>query len=345
MRNLFTWSSSKRLRAGLAAVAAAAVLLLGAGSDARAQTEWDHSKVVGPDECAECHKAETEVWRGTHHFSTFREMPRSKEANDIARRMGLRRIKEGSLCLDCHFTTQQRGREREAIAGISCESCHAPARDWLKVHSEFSGLKEGQESQAQIAARWAASERAGMIRPGNMYAWAKNCFSCHVVPQEELVNRGDHTAGSAFELVSWSQGEIRHNLWYNDGARNEPASRETKRLMFVIGRAVELEIALRAVARATERAQYAVEMAKRADTARRAVAQLGSLLGVSELRQMAQIADDVGLKLNNRGPLERAADQVGRLAQRVAERYDGSRFGAIDRYLPAESQYKGRPAR
>jgi len=344
MRFLFTTNWARPVIGLIGAVAmAAGVLFVGGG--ALAQTDWDHSKIVGPDECAECHKAETEVWRGTHHFSTFREMPRDRDASEIARRMGLRRIKEGSLCLDCHFTTQQRGGERDAIAGISCESCHGPAQGWLKVHSEFSGLKEGQESPAQIAARWAASERAGMIRPGNMYAWAKNCFSCHVVPQEELVNRGGHTAGSDFELVSWSQGEIRHNLWYNDGARNEPASIETKRLMFVVGRAVELEIALRAVARATERDKYAVAMAKRADTARRAVAQLGSLLGLSELRQMAQIADDAGLRLNNRGPLERAASQVGRLAQQLADRYDGSRFSAIDRYLPSEQQYKGRPAR
>ncbi len=329
----------------VAAAAAAAVAFVSVLGPAAAQTAWDHREIVGPDECAECHKAETEVWRGTHHHSTFRSMPRNREANEIARRMGLRRIKEGSLCLDCHFTTTQSGRRRDAIAGISCESCHGPARDWIKVHSEFSGLKEGQESPAQISARWAAAERAGMIRPGDMYAWAKNCFSCHVVPQEDLVNRGGHTAGSAFELVSWSQGEIRHNLWHNKGRRNEQASRETQRLMFVIGRAVELETALRAVGRATQRADYAVAMARRADTARRAVAQLAQLLGIRELTQMAQVAGGASLSLNNGSALNRAAGQVGRLAQQISDRYDGSRFGAIDRYLPSASQYKGRPAR
>ncbi len=312
-----------------------------------AQTGWDHTDIVGPDECAECHKAETEVWRGTHHFATFREMPRRREATEIARNMGLRRIKEGSLCLDCHFTTTQtrRGGPREAISGISCESCHGPAKDWVKVHSEYSGLKEGQETPQQISARWAASERAGMIRPGNMAAWARNCLSCHVVPQEDLVNRGGHPAGSAFELVSWSQGEIRHNVWYNDGRRNEQASVETQRKMFVIGRAVELEVALRAVGRATQRAEYAVEMAKRADTARRAVAQLARILDVGELAAMARAGQTAQLKLNNATALNRAADQVARATDQLADRYDGSSFGAIDRYLPQPAQYKGRPAR
>ena len=37
------------------------------------------------------------------------------------------------------------------------------------------------------------------------------------VPEERLVNVGGHTAGSAFELVSWSQGEVRHNLQKSAG--------------------------------------------------------------------------------------------------------------------------------
>ncbi|MBI1207856.1 MAG: hypothetical protein GC191_11275 [Azospirillum sp.] len=312
---------------------------------AAAQTAWDHAKVVGPTECAECHKAENEVWKGTHHFSTFTQLPRKKSANEIAERMGLRRIKADSLCLDCHFTTVEQGGEREPIAGVSCESCHAPGRDWKKVHSTYSGKKKGQESAQEIAQRWAAAEKAGMIRPKNMYRWAKNCYSCHVVPQEKLVNVGKHEAGSDFELVAWSQGEIRHNLWYNDGKVNEPASQNTKRLMYVVGQAVELETALRAVGKATEKAAYAVTMAKRAQADRASVAKLAGLLRIPELQEISAAGNGAGLKLNNNGELSAAADKIAAATQRLVAKYDGSSFGAIDSVLPPESSYKGRPAR
>ena len=46
----------------------------------------DPAKTVGPNACAECHKQEAEAWKGTHHFKTFREMPRNTDANGIARK-------------------------------------------------------------------------------------------------------------------------------------------------------------------------------------------------------------------------------------------------------------------
>lgn len=334
---------SARIAPGAIAIAwlAAAVLVAAPGASAQ-----DHPQVIGPGKCAECHKAETEVWKGTHHFSTFTELTRRKNANDIAERMGLRRIKAESLCLTCHFTTvPSASGDPEAVAGVSCESCHGPAGKWQPIHSGFSGKKEGQETPAEIATRWEKSEAAGMIRPKNMDAWARNCFGCHVVPQEKLVNVGGHVAGSAFELVAWSQGEVRHNLWHNKGARNEPASQNDKRLMFVIGQAVELETALRAVGKATARANYAVAMAKRAQAGREAVARLSQLLAIDELKQIGAAANAAGLKLNNDAELSAAADKVAALTRRIVENYDGSTFGAIDGVLPAESAYKGTPAR
>lgn len=315
-------------------------------SPASAQSGDGAFKVIGPAKCAECHKTETEVWKGTHHFSTFTELTRKKEANDIAERMGMRRIKSESLCLNCHFTTvEASGGEREAVAGVSCESCHGAASAWQPIHSGFSGKKEGQESQEEIALRWQKAEAAGMIRPKDMYAWASNCFSCHVVPNEKLVNVGGHKAGSPFELVTWSQGEVRHNTWHNKGAANAPASLNDKRLMFVVGRAVELETALRAVGKATQKASYAVAMATRAQAARQAIAALEGYLKIEELAQMGTAANSAGLKLNNDTALSAAADKVGAITRQIVEKYDGSTFGAIDQVLPPDSAYKGTPAR
>src|SRR5690606_8261864 len=184
----------------------------------------DAGKIVGPNACAECHKQEVEAWKASHHFKTFREMPRNTKANEIGKKMGVRRVRTESLCATCHYTVQQKTSGLQPIAGISCESCHGTGQDWVKVHSGYSGKTPLFESKAEAKARWKLSEAKGMIRPRAVYQLAKNCLSCHVVPQEDLVNKGGHPAGSAFELVSWSQGEVRHNTWHSKGKDNVPSS-------------------------------------------------------------------------------------------------------------------------
>ncbi len=185
-----------------------------------------------------------------------------------------------------------------------------------------------------------------MIRPANMYAWAKNCYGCHTVPQEKLVNVGGHPAGSKFELVSWSQGEVRHNVWYNKGKDNPNAAPERRRLMFVVGQAVELETSIRAVGAATEKADYAVAMAKRATKAKKRFAAIGEKLSdVAEIGEINEIAASAKLKLNNGAELGPAADKIGDAAARIAANYDGSTFSAVDGLMPPEDKYKGTPSK
>lgn len=312
---------------------------------AAAQNVVDHTMIVGPDKCGECHKETVALWKKTHHFKTFREMPKRKEAGEIAKKMGLKRIKAGAICLDCHFTTTQTGDKREAIAGISCESCHGPAKGYLKRHSEFSGKKKATESEAERVKRWADSEAAGMIRPKYLYALAKNCFGCHTVPQEKLVNVGGHPAGSAFELVSWSQGEVRHNVWYTEGKSNPEASAERKRMMYIVGLAVELETSLRAVGRATSKATYAVKMAKRSKRAQQRFAKVAALLSEPEIAGIAAAGGSAKLKLKNGPALNAAADKVAAAAKQLVAKYDGSSFGAIDGLIPKADKYKGQPSK
>jgi hypothetical protein len=118
----------------------------------------DPAKTVGPNACGECHKQEVEAWKGTHHFKTFREMPRNTKANEIADKMGVRRIRSDSLCRNCHFTVQQKNDREEPVAGISCESCHGAGKDWIKIHSGFSGKTVFFESSAEEKARWKLSD-------------------------------------------------------------------------------------------------------------------------------------------------------------------------------------------
>ena len=305
----------------------------------------DYRKIIGPNQCAECHKEETEIWKKTHHFKTFKDMPRSKEARAIADKMKIKRIKSESLCLNCHFTTQIKKKKKKPVAGISCESCHSPGKDWYKVHSEFSGKTEKTESRAEEAARWKKADKLGMIRPSSIYKLAKNCYSCHVVPHEELVNVGGHPAGSPFELVSWSQGEVRHNTWYSKG-QNKKASPNRRRILYVVGVAVELETALRAVGSATESEEYAFRMARRADAARKKMKAVAKALAdVPEVARLAEAGYAAGLKLNNKKALNAAADQVAKEALALVAKHDGSQLAALDRMIPGEDKYKGEQAK
>jgi len=302
----------------------------------------DATKIVGPNACAECHKQEAEAWKGTHHFKTFREMPRRKEANDIAEKMGVQRIRSESLCLTCHYTVQDKENKKQPIAGISCESCHSAGEDWIKVHSQYSGKTEKTESKAEAEGRLKLADAKGMIRPSSLYRLAKNCYGCHVVPQEDLVNKGGHPAGSAFELLTWSQGEVRHNTWHSKGKENLPANAARKRMLYLVGLGVELETGLRAVSRATARRVYAFEMAKRVDRARKQLAAVAKALpNVPEIAKMVEFAYSAGLKLNNERFLTTAADGVAKSLASIIEKYDGSTMGGLDSLIPGPDKFKG----
>jgi hypothetical protein len=317
-------------------------LLMTFSLNARAVGASDPVKTLGPNACAECHKQEAEAWKGTHHFKTFREMPRNTAADKIAEKMGVRRIKSESLCANCHFTVQQKASREEPVAGISCESCHGAAKDWIKVHSGFSGKKEHTETKAEEQARWQLAESRGMIRTRSIYQLAKNCYGCHVVPEEELVNKGGHRAGSAFEMVSWSQGEVLHNTWYSKGKENVPASTARKRMLYLIGLGVELETALRGVGKATVRESYAFEMAKRADRARQQITAAARVVtDAPEIAKIAEYGYSAGLKLNNERSLTVAADGVSQLLISITEKYDGSTMAGLDSMIPRPNTFQG----
>ena len=115
------------------------VLMIGFFATQPAHSQAKPSRIEGPNACVECHKKEGDIWKKSHQYSTFRDMPRSKEARAIAKKMKIKRMKSSKLCLGCHFTTRKAKKKTKAIAGISCESCHAEGRGYIKVCSP-SGL-------------------------------------------------------------------------------------------------------------------------------------------------------------------------------------------------------------
>lgn len=300
----------------------------------------DPQKVKGPDACGECHKSSIGAWKLSKHATSFKKLPRSKKAKAIAKKMGIKRIKAKSSCLTCHFTSAVPKKRVKAIASITCESCHGAGKDWIKQHSDYGGkgVKKETETADHKIKRYADSEAAGMIRPGQLYEVANNCYQCHTVPNEKLVNVGGHPAGSAFELVSWSQGEVRHNVWYSKS--NTEASENRKRLMYVVGKALDLEHAMRGLAKATAKGAYADAMVKRANSAK---ADISKIAGASKSAELSSImgAAGVDLKLGNAAALIAAADKVKAAAMKISDRGKGMEFASVDAMIPGSDKYKG----
>jgi len=292
----------------------------------------------GPEACAECHKSEAKAWQLTHHFTSFKELHKSKDAKKIAKNLGIKRIKKNDTCVQCHYTTMpnKRGKIKPAY-GTSCESCHGASENWIKVHNNYGGkdVKKAQESASHQVERIRKSVEAGMIRKANIYNLARNCFQCHTVPNEKLVVVGGHKAGSDFELVTWLQGEIRHNF-LEDPKINKPASAARKRILYIAGRILDLEYGLRGVAEVTQKNTYAVSMAKRSKRALEHVEKINDAINDPKLVKIVAIGKAAKLKANNKAALLKAANSISALAQDYLKGNDGSSLAAIDGLIPVK---------
>lgn len=300
-------------------------------------------QVIGYENCQKCHAAEVNVWKQTPHHSTFMALHRNPEAKQIAERMGISSFKTDSSCISCHYTMQIEGEGMTAISGISCESCHGAAKNWVELHNDYGGpgvTREAETAEHRLA-RLRGSIAAGMRNPINVYLVAQSCYRCHTVPNERLVNVGGHKAGSLdFEIVSWSQGMIRHNFVRTNGVTNDPSDPDRLRLMFVAGMIADLEFSLRATAAATEKAEFGVNSAQRASRAAKRLAAAQTKLQQPQLDAILAVFNSVQLKLNNREQLLEAANNIHSLGVRFAASVAGSELAAIDPFIPPPDRWK-----
>ena len=300
-------------------------------------------RVLGNQSCVKCHAPEIQVWKNTPHAKTFEQLHRSAEGKAIAAKLGLQSIKYSDRCIACHYTQQKTATgETHTIAGVSCESCHGAAKDWLELHHDYGGegITRQNESPEHRQQRIARSVATGMRNPQNIYTVAQSCLRCHTAPDEELVNIGGHSAGSLdFEFVSWSQGLIRHNFVRSDGKSNTTSSPARLHLMFVAGMIAELEASLRATAMATTKATYGVTAAKRAARAGGRLQSVSEKIDSPQIDQIVDIFNSVQLRLNNQEPLNEAADQVARLGFEFAQTNQVD-LSPLTPFIPTRDRYK-----
>jgi hypothetical protein len=312
-------------------------------SPALAAPEAD--KVGGPQSCAECHIQEIEAWKLSVHFRTFNELHRRPETAAMLERLGLGAIKHEPQCMACHYLNKTVEASLQAVAGVSCESCHGAGRDWVQTHGDYGkGFTKATETAEHRTARRAQALAAGMIVPANLYEVAANCYGCHVMNDEKTVNRGGHSpASEGFNLLTWSQGEVRHTILHTDNKENPEASPAHRRELFVLGVILETEYGFRAVARATERASFGLTLARRTDAARKLLEKIQGLAPTPELTAIVAVAQGTALRLNNAAELNASADKLARLGREFAARVKGEQLAGIEALLPTAAQYKGKP--
>lgn len=290
---------------------------LALSANAAHSNEVNPENIMGYEQCAKCHKPQIRKWQDTAHHATFREFHRKDKTKKIAETMGVDRVRDtDAICADCHYTVgTDRGRVR-VISGISCESCHGPAKDWMKSHQpEGDGVKREFEAPHDREERHAKVRAAGMIIPSDTYGFANNCMGCHLAPNEKLVNTADHPAGSSFDLMARLE-EIRHGP--------EPDADE-KNLRTVMGYAVELEHSLRGLAQSKEQGRFRDRMQERVYVALANLNALAELTGAQPLKDLlSQIPGTYNP--TDSASLVKVANQIQKAAQKWSDDKIGARF-------------------
>ena len=311
------------------------------------QAEVDAAKIVGHQQCAECHISEVAAWKASPHGSQSFQLLSHENAPEFAKAMGITGSLSSSMCADCHAT---KTASTTVLQGVSCERCHGaagPASDgWFSIHSDLGNAEKDRlkETKEHYDTRIAACQSLGMNRSADVGAIAKNCLSCHTVPNEKLVNAG-HPTTKRFELVEWSQGSVRHNfqldqavnaespsLWldshWNEGGRTVE---NRKKLMFVIGQLADLEVSLRSRANASD-GDFGTAVGRRISSARRELSKMDCSEVKQALDAIAAI-DRSALRTYQDGDAalySEAADKVAEAAKALAKNHDGSKLGDVD---------------
>ena len=221
----------------------AAVVLFGFSGGAQAEPV----DFVGADACQKCHKAEYEVWEGTPHHSSFKEVHKNKKAKGILKAIGEKRMKRSETCATCHYSYI----EGKAKAGPSCESCHGPAQAWIETHNDKKNPNNIKDAIAK-----------GMIHSSMIYDIAANCMSCHGLANPKLPGDtaatmldNDHPLNPNFELVEYSQGAVRHRFYPPDVTVNKEMTDAEKSVYYLVGQAAALVSATEAIGK-TSHAKY-----------------------------------------------------------------------------------------
>ena len=103
-------------------------------------------------------------------------------------------------CTTCHAPLHDvpadlRGENFKVSEGVSCESCHGPAENWLRAHTRPDYTRADRTA-------------AGLRNLQNLYVRANTCVACHQVVAQPLLQAGHPEL--IFELDGQSVTEPKH---------------------------------------------------------------------------------------------------------------------------------------
>jgi len=287
-------------------------LLHPASAQAYSQGEWQPENVVASKECLRCHENEEKVWKKTKHYATYDKFHKTKRAKEIAREYGIKTSKirkPDSVCASCHYTVGMKKNKPKVVQGVSCQSCHGPGKDWVAVHNEFGdGLNIKQESKTHKALRIKAVKKGGMVVPGDLLGLAENCYQCHLITDEKLINTTSHPTASHFSFLERTQGNILHSRL---------ADAQKKNQLIIAGAIAEVIGALDALGAAKQTGgRYARLMQETANMAVNSLKEAANATNDSQLKRIYQQVSSASLEPSN-PKLSQLASSIHKLATDV----------------------------
>ncbi len=169
----------------------------------------DFPKFLGAISCASsgCHggggqnQNQFHVWslKDFHSQRPFATLTtaRSKQIGDA---LQIKEPTSDSRCTSCHaplanVPAARRGETFKVSEGVSCESCHGPAENWLRSHTRPD---------------WSHADHtaAGLRDLKSLYVRANTCVACHQTVDSPLLKAGHPEL--TFELDGQSASEPRH---------------------------------------------------------------------------------------------------------------------------------------
>lgn len=166
-------------------------------------------KFLGASSCASsgCHggggqnQNQFHVWslRDFHSQRPFATLTTAR-SKQIAEALQIQDTANDSRCTSCHaplraVPEERRGEYFKVSEGVSCESCHGAAENWLRAHTRSD---------------WTHADRtfAGMRDLKSLYVRANTCVACHQTVETPLLKAGHPEL--SFELDGQSVTQPKH---------------------------------------------------------------------------------------------------------------------------------------
>ena len=179
-----------------------------------------------------------------------------------------------------------------------------------------------------------------MRHPSNLYLLAKSCYECHLVDDAELVNQSSHPAVSdRFNMVSWSQGSMRHNYLRTNGVGNELSSPARLRVMFVTDILTRTQYLLKALVDSQPGSRHQAIMQSELLAATEKIGTISKAVAnqwIDEAAKAVRSLDDQSTAKDRK----KVAEFLGKLAFDFADKEILHSLEAIQPMLPSQDSYR-----